>query len=213
MFFDTDAHADGHADTRFRPAVFASVPGSAAARQEASSTRTGAYATGYAAGLRAAEGETRALRAQLRTEHARAEAHRGRELARATAALNAAAAALERRTVPVVDDAARLLSTAALELAEALLGNELLDAEHGARAALARALDGVQTHTVHAVRLNPADLAVLPADTARQADVRLVPDPTLAPGDAITEFPDGFLDARIGAALERCRAALTGEGA
>jgi flagellar assembly protein FliH len=38
-----------------------------------------------------------------------------------------------------------------------------------------------------------------------------VPDLSLARGDAIAEYPDGELDARIGSALARARAALAGE--
>jgi flagellar assembly protein FliH len=38
--------------------------------------------------------------------------------------------------------------------------------------------------------------------------VALVADPTLAPGDAVSEFPGGYLDARIESAVERARCAL-----
>ena len=40
-------------------------------------------------------------------------------------------------------------------------------------------------------------------------EVRLVADPTLSPGDAIGELPNGWLDARIHQALERATEALS----
>ena len=42
------------------------------------------------------------------------------------------------------------------------------------------------------------------------AGVELKPDPTLNPGDAVGEYPDGWIDARIGSALERAKQALLG---
>ncbi|MFB0835351.1 FliH/SctL family protein [Arthrobacter halodurans] len=204
------AGAGPAAATSFEPAVFAAVGAPADHDGAAAAGRVRGYAAGYAAGLRAAEERTRALREELAARHELAERARNRTAAEALAALNGAAAALERRTVPVVHDVRHTLVETALELAEAVLGTELSDAEHGARAALARALEGVEPRTVHAVRLHPADLAALPQDMVRAAEVRLVPDAGLTRGDAVTDFPDGFLDARISTALARCREALAG---
>jgi flagellar assembly protein FliH len=74
---------------------------------------------------------------------------------------------------------------------------------------------------VHTVRLHPRDLAVLRAVLASDATagdvlaglpdltgVELVADAGLAPGDAVGEFPEGYLDGRVVAALDRARAAL-----
>lgn len=38
--------------------------------------------------------------------------------------------------------------------------------------------------------------------------MRLVADPTLAPGDAVAEYQDGHVDARLTAAVQRVRDAL-----
>lgn len=64
---------------------------------------------------------------------------------------------------------------------------------------------------VAAVRLHPADVAVLKAvGMSEAAGVDLVPDASLARGDAMAQYPDGWLDARIGTALARARAVLLG---
>jgi len=56
--------------------------------------------------------------------------------------------------------------------------------------------------------MNPADLATLGPDVLAAAGVTFTPDATLARGDAMTQFPDGYLDARIGSALARVKAAI-----
>lgn len=196
----------------FRPAVFSTLA-SVASAGESAAARTSGYAAGYAAGRRAAEADVRELRASLQRRHEDAEAERRRSLEAAVATLDSASAALRACTLPIVEDAAQLLAASALELAEAVLGTELLDTEHGARAALTRALAGIETSTIQAVRLHPEDLAALPAGLHLDERITLVADPSLRRGDAITEFDDGYLDARISAALARCRDALRGDDA
>ncbi|MEN1977050.1 FliH/SctL family protein, partial [Cellulomonas sp. P4] len=115
---------------------------------------------------------------------------------------------------------------AALELAAVVLGQEVADAPTAARAALRRLREQDPRREVHTVRLHPRDLATVRAALAAPAatgdvpagdvlaglpdltGVELVADPALEPGDAVGELPDGYLDARIGAALDRARAAL-----
>lgn len=177
---------------------------------------TRGHAAGYAAGLRRAEAELAARRAQLDAQHAE-ELERSRALLRgALAVLDEAARALAGRTAPVLEEADAQLSGAALALAEAVIGHELSDAPTAARAALERALSAPDADAVVAVRLHPADLALLEAAAGPlpgQAAVVLVPDPALGRGDAVSVYPDGELDARIGTALARAAAELVGEGA
>lgn len=168
------------------------------------------HAAGYAAGIRAAAKEQRRLRDKLVAEHAEAMAAWRQATHCAVAALETAAAAVNRRTVESVADAEHVLADAALELAEAILGYELARGERTARAALDRALSGADAETVTTVRLNPADLSALESALPADAGVRLVPDATLNRGDAIAEHPHGWLDARIGTALDRARTALLG---
>ena len=166
------------------------------------------HAAGYAAGLRAANEDTELLRRTLREQY-EDEMRRGQErLNRSLAALNAAVFSLEGRTVALITDMQDVLAAAAIELAEALLQRELSDGDASARSALARALEGVDTDLVQRVRMHPVDLASLDEDTLRRARVEFVGDPGLQRGDAVTEFPDGYLDASLSAAISRARAAL-----
>jgi flagellar assembly protein FliH len=167
------------------------------------------YAAGFAAGsqeaaLRLAERSAAADAAALnaaRTAQERSDA--------ALARLNAVIRGVEEIVVPLLAEAEQTLADSAVALAETVLAAELRDGPHSARTALARALGHPEAKSVTVVRLNPADLAIfmdLPVE-----GVTLVADQYLARGDAIAELPTGFLDARIGAALDRARAELRGD--
>jgi flagellar assembly protein FliH len=174
-------------------------------------SRAHGHATGYASGLRAAEVETARQRAEL--EAASAENLR-RERARidvAIEALDAAALALHNRTVPTIEQSQNVLAASALELAEAIIGYELQDGQTSARAALARALSHVGPQPILAIRMNPADAFQLDNANRTASMVDIIPDDAIARGDAVAEFSDGSLDARIQSALLRARSALLGE--
>jgi flagellar assembly protein FliH len=173
--------------------------------------RARGHAAGYTAGLRAAQSDVDRRVAELREQHERALRAEQDKTAAAVAVIAAAARALENRTVPVLAESTATLVATAVELAEAILGYELQDEERSARAALARALDGAEPHEIHVVRLNPDDLALLGEGTRALAGVDLVADASLSRGDAVTEFPDGYLDARLSTALARAKAALIAE--
>ena len=193
----------------FERAVVGRAPD--AARDEASDrARAGGYAAGYAAGAREAARVAMAQAEQLRVLQRDEADRRAEQFDAALQVLARAAAAAAARTAPVLAEAAGVLHTAALELATAVLGCELADAERSARAALARVLDTPVPAGLQTVRLHPRDLEALRTAGVVPgiAGVELVADPHLAPGDAVGEHPDGFLDARIGAALDRARAAL-----
>ncbi|HET8595671.1 MAG TPA: FliH/SctL family protein [Intrasporangium sp.] len=188
-----------------RPVVFPAVEPAGEAEGY-----TRGHAAGYAAGLRRATAEAAARDAQRAAEHEAVLAGARTRADRAVQVLDAAARALKARTAPVLAEAEGELAAAALVLAQAVVGNELSDPGGAARAALARALSGPDHDAVISVRLNPVDLALLD-EHATQSSVSLVPDPSLAPGDAVAVYPDGELDARIASALSRATAALTGE--
>jgi flagellar assembly protein FliH len=166
------------------------------------------HAAGYAAGLRAAADDTEALRATLRADHDRLEQTRQTQVEGAIAVLTAATRALNAVALPVVADSEDVLVASALELAEAIIGHELCDEEASARAALARVTAQPINSVVPLVRMNPDDLVLLADEVLAHQDVTFVPDPQLNRGDAVAEFPDGFLDARIDTALERAKLAL-----
>jgi len=179
------------------------------------------HAAGYAAGLRAADRELTARRAVLEAEHADALARLQQATAASLTALAAAGRALEERVVPVLHEAEEALVATALDLASAVVGYEVAASERSrdgdprvgrtARAALVRALDGLDPSFVVRVRLHPAD-ASLVADAARSAGVEVVADPSLRPGDAEADLPTGLVDARLSTALGRARTALLGDG-
>ncbi|GAA2747427.1 hypothetical protein GCM10009868_36880 [Terrabacter aerolatus] len=170
---------------------------------------TRGHAAGYAAGLRLAAAETAAAEADRQDRLAAAVAADRARTDRALVALDAAARALAARTAPVLSAVDAGLVEAALTLAEAVIGRELADGPYGARAALSRALSGPDAAAVVAVRLHPDDLEVLTADDRTDAEtVLLVPDAGLERGDAVADYPDGELDARVRTALQRARAAV-----
>jgi len=170
--------------------------------------RVSGHAAGFAAGLREAEAQVAARIAALEAETAASISHGRARVDLAVALLNSAADALDARTVPLLESAHATLAESAMLVAEAVVGSELSDAGVAARSALHRALDSVDVGVVHEVRMNPADLATLGPDVLAAAGVTFTPDATLARGDAMTQFPDGYLDARIGSALARVKAAI-----
>lgn len=198
-----------------RPAVFPVVATAAQSHVHADAKSRGftqGHAAGYAAGLQLAGREAAAARLQQDAAHeALVDELQARNAAQ-VAALRLAAAALAQRTAPVLADAEQALFSHALELAEALLGHELHDGESTARAALARALGGGSADVPVSIRMHPADLAELSGATLEAmglpAAVQLAADSSLDRGDAVADYPHGFLDARLGTAVARVRTAL-----
>lgn len=171
------------------------------------------HAAGYAAGIRAAADETAALRAALEAEARAVAAHAEARSQKAAAVLVTAASALDAARQALRTEAQETLVQAALSLAEAILGYEVrTNPTSTVLAALSRALDVADASSVTAVRLNPDDLSVLPADAATSLGVALVADPALGRGDAQADLPHGFIDAALGTALGRAREALLGGG-
>lgn len=186
-------------DAAFAPLTFAPV---AAERADETAVARG-HAAGYAAGLRAAQSEFAARRAEF-------EAAATAELAAARARLDSLAAALgdaaermRRSSAPVLEQADAALAAAAVELAAAILGRE---PDPTSVDVLERALAIAGDEVPRRVRLAPADAAVA-ADLA-PAGVDLVADPAVESGSALIDLPHGEIDARIAASLVRARAAL-----
>ena len=195
------------------------VIGDAAGRDRAASADVRGHAAGYAAGLRAAQAETDALRARLEAEHAARLASMHADTARRIAVLDAATNAMLSQVTPVLDAAEQSVAAAAVDLAEAVVGYAIrasrqpadttdgLEARgaSGAEAIVVRALASIDRTVAVAIRLSVGD-------AARVADLDLpvpvVADPTLSDGDAVVDLPDGLLDARVTTALDRARTAL-----
>ncbi|WP_431278784.1 FliH/SctL family protein [Leifsonia poae] len=169
--------------------------------------RSRGFAAGYADGLRAAAVEQAAWADAAEAERVLENEAATVRLAHVASTLRSAAVDLTECTVPVLAEAEQALIAAAFELAEAVIGSAQSDRLAAARSAVARVLDSEVAGEVGVVRLNPDDLEVL-SPIVPQGELRFVADPALAPGDAIGELPEGWLDARIRTALDRAREAL-----
>lgn len=194
------------------PAVFPTVRDTRSSTYERGYTE--GHAAGYTAGLRRAECEAAAVRERLADESAQRLRELDSAVAHRLAALEAAAGALAARTAPVLAESEEILLASALDLAAAVLGVELHDGETSARAALRRVLGARREDEVVApvIRMHPDDLAVLGPETLAATALDFVPDAALERGDAVARYPHGFLDARIGTALDRARTALLETG-
>ncbi|WIE84905.1 hypothetical protein [Curtobacterium sp. MCPF17_021] len=198
-----------------------------AGRERASSADVRGHAAGYTAGLRAAQAETDALRARLETEHAARVTALQADTARRIAVLDAATNAMLSTVAPVLAHAEASVASAAVDLAEAIVGNVVRASRpahdatvadgpdgqgsreariaSGAEATVRRALASVDRTVPVAVRLSPADAARV---AGLDLPVPVVADGALRDGDAVVDLPDGMLDARIATALDRARTAL-----
>ncbi|MFN3865159.1 MAG: FliH/SctL family protein [Demequina sp.] len=200
-----------------QPTTF--VPASLApARAEGSATaRAAGYAAGWAAGARAAATSAEAQREREREDHERRESLRDAQVRSAVGALDAAIERWRTLAAPVLGEAEAILYQAAVELAEAVLARELRPGPDGVWCLLERALALPQGVQATVVRLSAEDMAHV--DRALGSGAVTVPagltltvDGGLGPGESITEHAAGLLDARIGHALARARAALEDEG-
>ena len=102
----------------------------------------------------------------------------------------------------------------AFELAEAIIGRTLDDAEHRGADALHRAMAAAPDQGDIVVSLHPDDYRNL-VGTEGSGDheylgrpVHLRPDPSLHPGDAVAETGTTTVDASVAAAVRRAREAL-----
>ena len=177
----------------------------------AEQSRAAGHAAGYTEGLRLAAADIAGRADEINAEHNENERYRQAQIDHAVRLLAAAARALDERSIPFIQQAESTLVNTSLELAEAILGSELSRTEPSARRALERALhqrDQLDHSEIHTIRMHPDDLVVLGAQTRALESIRFVADSRLQRGDAIAEFDDGYLDARIGTAFERAKAAL-----
>jgi len=205
------------------PLVFPAVNGTAAPGAGALAERrrgyTDGHTAGYTAGMRRAAEEAARLRLLQDAEHAALLAELRAANAARIGALNVCTDAVAATVTPVLADVEQTLLDCALTLAQAVLGQELNDAVTSARAALSRVLDGAGAVPPLRVRMNPRDVQALdgqlpqnqagvPGDGPAVNGLSIVADPAIAAGDAIADFPDGFLDAGVASALARARQAL-----
>jgi flagellar assembly protein FliH len=191
----------------FAPAVFPRLRDTALDAERDRARRRG-YADGHAEGFRAAAEAASATAAEAEARRAAREAELRGAVAQAVATLQTAAAALTVRACELAATAQDRVHAHAVELAAVILAGELAVGETAATSAVRRALAAADDADVREVRLNAADLAVLERLGVQPEGVALVADDELARGDAVAILDDGFVDARIGAAVERARQAV-----
>jgi flagellar assembly protein FliH len=195
----------------FRRSTEVPVPPEVMEKARASAVAAG-YAEGWAQGQREAKAAAQLAEAQARTaEEERAQA-RAAVLERALEAVLAAADQLAQRSVPVLAELEDAVLHTAVELAEALVGRALADSAESGLDALRRVLALAPETGTLTVRLNPDDLASLEAPDGDYVVagrvVRLYPDPSLSPGDAIAGQGTTTIDARMAQAIRRVREEL-----
>lgn len=166
--------------------------------------REDGYAAGYQAGLDAAEEEI----SRDRDEHRQA----ARRLGAAAAALEEAARGLANRDEVTLGELEREAVALGIALATELVGRELAATPEPVVDALRRAVALVPDRGDPVVRVHPADEA-----TTREAidagilgwsgDVSVVADGGVEPGGCIVDVGPCRVDAQIGSAIERLRAA------
>jgi flagellar assembly protein FliH len=172
-----------------------------------SAARAQGYAMGWAEGRRAALARADADREQRARAHDAEHAEAVAEVARTADALARAADRLHAENSAHVNALAEAAVDLALQVAEAVLGRELLVTADPGGDALRRALAAVPEPGPVTVRLNPDDLAAL-GPGALEDRVAVRADPTLARGDAVAETGTCSVDATVAAALARVREVL-----
>ena len=186
------------------------LPGAASAGPERGRAQARGYAAGYAAGLHAAAERAAAEEAQRQERRLRAAEDDTQRRRSALTALASAEHAVRERADELATDVEREIVRYAVELAEALIGRELREAGAAARAALGRVQAALPIGSIVAVRLHPSDVELVSGEAAERG-IPLTADAALIPGDAVAELDEGWLDARLSAALARVTAVLRGE--
>jgi flagellar assembly protein FliH len=160
---------------------------------------------GYDDGYRAGMAEGLAAGRAAMADESDATTARLEALARA---LGDAADDLRRRQALELTDLEDTLARTAVDLASAIIGRELQISVSPGADALARALALVPAGSMAVARLHPSDAAVL---AEAEAGVTIIADPAVEPGGCILEVGESRIDAQLGPALDRVRAALLGD--
>lgn len=178
---------------------------SADAHEHGARLRDEGFRAGYEVGLRSGAAEAERVAA----EHRRAVDG----LATALAAIERAAGALERRDAVSLADVERDAVALAVALATELVGRELAITEQPVVDALRRAMRLTPDRGLPRIRVHPDDEAAIRAEleagTIRCPDAaEIVADPAVERGGCLVDVDACRIDAQLGPAIERLRAAL-----
>ncbi|MEU4016730.1 FliH/SctL family protein [Microbacterium sp. NPDC028030] len=192
----------------FSPVLFPRLDGRGEGAEHRRARMRG-YADGHAEGFRAGTAEAASAQRIAEEERAARDAAAAHEFDAAITALHAAARSLTQRERELTSAAEEQVLRCAIELAERIVVGELSDAGASAAAAARRALASAASAEIREVRVHPADLRTIQGSDADLSAFALVADEGLDRGDAVATLAHGHIDARIGTAFERARAALT----
>jgi flagellar assembly protein FliH len=168
--------------------------------------RAQGYSRGWAEGRRAAEQQATEQRAVALAQQQRAEELRQAEHHAAVATLAAAAARLDQAVAVACGQVEEQAVELAARLAEAIVGHDVAVAANPGLDAVRRGLALAQGDALVKVRVRPQDHG--PELSALTGAAALVPDPTLAAGDAVLETVEGVVDARVSTAVARVQELL-----
>ncbi|GMA38264.1 FliH/SctL family protein [Mobilicoccus caccae] len=182
------------------------------AREEA---RKEGYEAGRRAGFEVGRAEGLELLAQQQAEFAeedaRERASRKERLGELLIAVETAIASALDYQAPAIAEMQEVISGLSAEIAAAVIGHHLAVGDCTARDAVMRALGQVPRRVRVSLRMNPADLAEVEAITGDITDwtvAQVIPDPSVARGDAIALADNLEVEASISGALARVNEAL-----
>ncbi|MDO5629452.1 MAG: FliH/SctL family protein [Mobilicoccus sp.] len=181
--------------------------------------REEARAEGYEAGRRAGYEDGRAegleIMAAQQTEllerDAEERAARRERLARLLVAVEDAIAGALDYQAPAVTEMQEVITGLSCDIAASLVGHHLAVGDCTARDAVMRVLTQVPRRVSVTLRLNPADIAEVSQFTGDITDwtvAQVLPDASVAVGDAIAEADNLEVEASLSDALARVREAL-----
>jgi flagellar assembly protein FliH len=182
---------------------------SALAESTRAAARSQGYAVGWAEGQRAARDAARADAETTDSARVAVEAERLVEHGAAVAALQLAAAQLHDAVAGLSAAVEERATGLAWELTRELVGHELRSAT--GQDVVRRALELTPTEPVARLHLHPDQAAELrEADLAEllARGVNVIPDPSLAWGDALVDCDEHVVDVRVSTAMERVREVL-----
>jgi flagellar assembly protein FliH len=112
--------------------------------------------------------------------------------------------AVHAEVTRVTDQVAGGAAATALAIAEAILAREVASADDPGAEAIARCLAAAPLTGAVVAHVHPDDLARLgPIPGVEGSELSLVPDASLARGDAVVMVDQTMIDGRLGSALER----------
>lgn len=200
----------------------ASIPSNLLDHSRAGAEAIG-YANGWSQGVREARESLAAEQAATRAEIAQWRSVASEQIKLALASLASASASLEASAAADAEALEPALMTAAVTIAEALVGHQLRDVPASTQAAMARMIELAPRDEPTTIRLNSAAYAALTeagvaellagVNGASGRILTIEPDDSVAIGEATARYGATTIDGRLSAGIERIRNQLAGRPA